>query len=155
MYLENEFWFLQSSRIISLLIQTSIVVTVAKMEGETSDLVSKSTLESSYSRPPSIFVVDAIGGDQLRNEECPPQISLKSTSLIDRWNSDMSNLGFKNHEKVDGTPNPTLPLIITTTIDNHYVLGILVDDESSCNLIFLVIFMKLGLSKKDLKSCEG
>lgn len=33
----------------------------------------------------------------------------------------------------------------------HYVLGILINDESSCNLIYFRTFIELGLRKQDLK----
>ena len=49
--------------------------------------------------------------------------------------------------------NPTLPLIITATIVNHYVKGILVDDRSSCNLIYFKILTELGLRKQELRLC--
>lgn len=49
-----------------------------------------------------------------------------------------------------------LPLIVNSVLDNHPVLGILIDDRSPYNLIiYLRIFKRLGMRKKNLKSCEG
>lgn len=62
---------------------------------------------------------------------------------------------FWDHEKVDGTPNAAYPPIVTSTISNHLVLGILIDDGSSCDQMYLRIFMKLVLHIQDLKSYEG
>lgn len=37
-------------------------------------------------------------------------------------------LEFRDYEKVDKASNVTLPLVITTTIENHLVLGKLIDN---------------------------
>lgn len=55
---------------------------------------------------------------------------------------------------MDETFNTTLPLVITVIIVNHSVVGILVDYESSYNLMYLEIF-RLGLLMHGLKPCEG
>lgn len=52
-------------------------------------------------------------------------------------------LGFRDHEKVDGVPNAKLPLVITATIMNHSVSGILIDDGSSSDIMYLGIFRRL------------
>lgn len=64
-------------------------------------------------------------------------------------------IGFQDHGKMDETSNVTLPLIGTDIITNHSVEGILVDDGSSCKLMYLIIFRKLELHIQDLKPCEG
>lgn len=64
-------------------------------------------------------------------------------------------LGFQDHGKMDETSNVTLPLIGTDIITNHSMEGILVDDGSSCKLVYLIIFRKLELHIQDLKPCEG
>lgn len=38
---------------------------------------------------------------------------------IEKRGKDMQILGFQDHEKVDGTPNTTLPQVTTATITNH------------------------------------
>lgn len=55
---------------------------------------------------------------------------------------------------MDGIINVTLLLVIIATIENNIVSGILVNDRSSCNLMYLIIVMKLGLNKTD-KPYEG
>lgn len=56
---------------------------------------------------------------------------------------------------MDETPKATLSLVVTTTMVNHSVLGILIDDRSSCNLMYLKIFKELMLHLQDLKPYEG
>lgn len=56
---------------------------------------------------------------------------------------------------MDGTPNATLLLVIIVTIPKHSVSRILIDDGNLCNLMYLVLFMKLGLHKQDLRSSDG
>ena len=55
---------------------------------------------------------------------------------------------------MDGSAK-TLSLITTITIANHDVLGILIDERSYCNLIYVKIFTKLDLRNQELKLCEG
>lgn len=64
----------------------------------------------------------------------------------------MSISGFQDHKKVDGTPNAALPLVVTTTITNHPVSGITIDDGNSFNFMYLKIFMNFGLRKQNLRS---
>lgn len=49
----------------------------------------------------------------------------------------------------------TLPLVVTTTIVDNLVSGILIDDEKSYDQLYIEIFKKLGLHDQDLKSYEG
>lgn len=52
-----------------------------------------------------------------------------------------------NEEKVDRTSNADLPLVITIVI----VFGVLVDDRSSCNFVYLKTLTKLREGPRDLK----
>lgn len=48
-----------------------------------------------------------------------------------------------------------LPLVVNATITNHSILGILINDGSSHDLVYLAILMKLGLYGRDSKSRGG
>lgn len=63
-------------------------------------------------------------------------------------------LGFRDHEKVDEIPNTALPLIIVANVENHIICGLLVDDGSSCNILYVKTIVKLGLHKQDLDLCN-
>lgn len=43
-----------------------------------------------------------------------------------------------------------LSLVVIVAIVNHLVLGILIDDESSCDIIYTDVFVKLWLHDQDL-----
>lgn len=73
---------------------------------------------------------------------------------IGKWKKDRSNLGFRDYKKIDGTPNVTLLFFITVTITNHSILGVVIDDGISCDLMYIGTFMKLGLQIEYLKSSE-
>lgn len=62
---------------------------------------------------------------------------------------------FQVHEKMDVTPNMTLTLVVTTSINNHSVSRIIIDDGSSCDLMYLRVLMRLGLRMNNFKSCES
>lgn len=47
-----------------------------------------------------------------------------------------------------------LSLVMITTMANHEVTGLLIDDGSACNLMYLEVFRKLDLWKPDLNPCE-
>lgn len=49
------------------------------------------------------------------------------------WREDISILEFRESKKVDETPYDALPLII----ENLAIYGLLVDDESSCNVLYV------------------
>lgn len=69
---------------------------------------------------------------------------------------DIHILGFRDREKVDRVPSVTLSLVITTTILNYSVSGILVEDHrSSCDIMYHNIFRRLGLPVWDLTPYEG
>lgn len=48
-------------------------------------------------------------------------------------------------EKINGVPNVELLLVITVTATDHTVIGFLVDDGSSCNVLYPDALEKLGL----------
>lgn len=49
-------------------------------------------------------------------------------------------LRFKDSEKVDGIPNESFYLLITTTIANFDMSRILIDGGSLCNIMYAKIF---------------
>lgn len=46
---------------------------------------------------------------------------------------------------MDIIPNVALPLVIEASVENHTIYNILVDDERSCNILYIKMLMKLGL----------
>lgn len=64
-------------------------------------------------------------------------------------------LGFRDSNKVNKISSVTLMLVLTASITNHLMLGFLIDDESSCNFMYVNIFMNLGLHDLDLVPYEG
>lgn len=108
--------------------------------------------------PESIFTlflpINTSGEDPSIQAEFVPRTSSKYTSLCKDQGNGRLILGFLDKEKVDGSSNAILPLIITIIIANQYVFGVLVDDESSCDLIYFEILARLGLRLQDLKSCK-
>lgn len=62
-------------------------------------------------------------------------------------------LGFRDNDKMDGTPNETLPLVITDIIEKHSVSVVHIDNGSFCSLMYIEIFMRLH--DQYLKLYEG
>lgn len=56
-------------------------------------------------------------------------------------------LGFWDSEKVEGILNDMFPLMITITISHFDAFQILIDDGSSCDIIYSELFEKIGLKK--------
>lgn len=54
-------------------------------------------------------------------------------------------LKFQDREKVDGILNAMLSPVIATTMENHIVFCFLIDDESSCNTLYIDTLKQLGL----------
>lgn len=108
----------------------------------------------SKSSSSSTFSIDTTCEDPFDQTDSPILRSDESTSLRNEHEDDTQIIWFQDHENVDGIPNVALPLIITSIIANHCVSGILVDDGSSCNLIYFRIFTKLDLKEQDLRSCK-
>lgn len=124
------------------------------MKKLTLDLISKITFSSSNSISYQIFIDDLIEEKFPREKEPLPHNSLKSMIQIGKWKKDKSNLGFRDYKKIDGTPNVTLLFVITVTIANHSILGVVIDDGISRDLMYIGTFMKLGLQMQYLKSSE-
>lgn len=53
-------------------------------------------------------------------------------------------IGFKNNEKIRGISYEIFPFVITMTMTNFNVSRILIDEESSCDIMYAVFFTKLG-----------
>lgn len=68
---------------------------------------------------------------------------MKDTSV--ERSRDRLELGFLDHEKIKGILNFDLPLILVVTIANLNLTGFLVDDESSCNVLYADTLEWLGL----------
>jgi hypothetical protein len=64
-------------------------------------------------------------------------------------------IGFSDDEYPRGTPNEIFPLIIITTMAHHDVSRVLVDQGSSCDVIYQELFQKPGLHKEHLRPYEG
>lgn len=63
----------------------------------------------------------------------------------------MTYLGFLNNEKVRGIPNETFSLVITSTVVNFNVSRVLNDGGGSYNIMYLDLFKRLWLKKRN---CE-
>lgn len=87
---------------------------------------------SKFSRPSSssTFAIDTIGEDPIKQLESPLLRFVKPASLGKKHKDDRPILGFQDHEKVDEIPNATFLLINIAIIANHYVLRILIYDQS-------------------------
>ncbi|MCH98019.1 hypothetical protein A2U01_0019018, partial [Trifolium medium] len=64
-------------------------------------------------------------------------------------------LGFNDDEYPGGTPNEIFPLIVIATMAHHDVSRILIDQGSSCDVMYQELFEKFGLKKEDLCTYEG
>lgn len=62
---------------------------------------------------------------------------------------DMSILEFRDNDKVNEIFN-AMHLVLTASIANCLVSGILIDDESYCDVMYVNTFTKLGLRDLDL-----
>lgn len=56
---------------------------------------------------------------------------------------DRLELEFLYPKKINVIPNFDLPLILTVTVVDRVMTGLLVDDESSCNILYIDI-VELG-----------
>lgn len=61
-----------------------------------------------------------------------------------RLKEDKHILGFRDSEKMDKIPNTMLSMVITALIANHGV-SMIINDRSSCNIMYARVFMRLGL----------
>ncbi|MCH99833.1 hypothetical protein A2U01_0020848, partial [Trifolium medium] len=64
-------------------------------------------------------------------------------------------LGFDDHEYLGGVPNEIFPLIVIATMAHHDVSRILIDQGSSCDVMYQKLFQKLGLRRECLCPYEG
>ncbi|MCI09265.1 hypothetical protein A2U01_0030349, partial [Trifolium medium] len=64
-------------------------------------------------------------------------------------------IGFNDDEYLGDNPNEIFPLIIIATMACHDVSSVLIDQGSSCNVMYQELFERLGLKKKNLHSYEG
>ncbi|MCI06415.1 hypothetical protein A2U01_0027474, partial [Trifolium medium] len=67
-----------------------------------------------------------------------------------RKHSDRPVLGFSDDEYVGGTPNEIFLVIIMATMVNHNVSKVLIDEGSSCDIMYEELFTKLGLKRNNL-----
>lgn len=84
------------------------------------------------------------------NEKHPSRNSSRLSVVIRKKEEDKHILDFLAHKKVNGVPKTMTPLVVTTIITNHSILGILINGERSCNIMYLYIFKKLRLHEQDL-----
>lgn len=117
--------------------------------------VTENAIAFPTSISPPIFVVDSVCIRSPNKKEPSSFSSFKSSTATEKQAKDKVILGLRDHEKVEGTHNTTLSLVTTATIENHIVSRILIGDGSSCDMMYIRIFMKLGLHKQYLKLCEG
>lgn len=75
--------------------------------------------------------------------------------VIKKSKEDKYILGFRDCKKVHDVSNVMLLLVITATIENYLGSRILINDGSSCNIMYPDIFRKLGLCEWDLRSYKG
>lgn len=81
----------------------------------------------------------------LCDEEPLLQNLLQTKTTIESWSKNMLMLGFRDHGKVNGIRKATLHLVIVASIENHIVLGSLVEDGSLCNVLYDDTLRKLEL----------
>lgn len=62
---------------------------------------------------------------------------------------------FRDNEKVGNIPNEIFSLVIMETMDNFDVSRILIDEGSSCDIIYVELFKKLGLKKEKMSPYTG
>lgn len=74
-----------------------------------------------------------------------------STSSTDL---ERSVLGFRDNDQVRVVLNEIFLLVITTTIINFGVSQFLIDNGSSCNIMYDDIFERIGLKKQKLLPYE-
>lgn len=59
-------------------------------------------------------------------------------------------LKFQDNEKVSRIPNEYFPLVIIATIANFYMSRILINKESSWDIMYVELFEKIGLKREKL-----
>lgn len=64
-------------------------------------------------------------------------------------------LGFRDSDKVTGISNEIFLLVIITNIANFDVSRVLIEGGSSCDIMYVDLFEKIGSKKENLFSHEG
>lgn len=123
------------------------------MEKLSSDITLKNYVESSFLTPLQIIVIDKIHGKVLCDEYPLFQDLLRVMVDTKLRRDDKLVLGFRDHKKVEVIPNVAISLIITPNIGNHTIYEILIDDGSSCNVLYVEALMKLGLHQPGRDLC--
>lgn len=59
-------------------------------------------------------------------------------------------LGFRDSEKVVGINNELFPLVIMDTVGQFNVLWILIDGESSCDILYPSLFEEMDMNRASL-----
>ncbi|KAI5421603.1 hypothetical protein KIW84_045144 [Lathyrus oleraceus] len=68
---------------------------------------------------------------------------------------DRLELGLLDCEKINGISNFDLPLILVVTIVDQNLTRFLVDDRSSCNILYAGTLKRLGIQQVDLNLFNG
>lgn len=76
--------------------------------------------------------------------------SLKSETTKEMMKKERLILGFWHMEKLERIPNVTLLLVVIVVVNNHVILRIIINNKSSCDIMYVNLFVWLGLRKEDL-----
>jgi hypothetical protein len=79
----------------------------------------------------------------------------QQTIEMDNKTPVMPLLGFEDREMVDGVPNKEFRLLIIATIAGHDVARVLVDEGSSCDIMYDKLFHNLNLNTESLQPYNG
>lgn len=71
------------------------------------------------------------------------------------WRIDLSKLGFLYPDKINGFPSDDFPLILVITTIDHNLTGFLVDDGSSCNILYSNKIDLIGIQQAGLNLYGG
>lgn len=66
-----------------------------------------------------MLLIDSVGIRSSSKKSVLQRSSFKSPAVVHRQEEDKHILGFRDHEKVTGIPNATVPLLITTVVANR------------------------------------
>lgn len=79
---------------------------------------------------------------------------LQATTATNSQSEDKLMLGFQDREKVYKILNATLLLVIIDTISNHTIFKFLIEDGSSCNVLYIDTLRKLEIRQQDHDLCD-
>lgn len=94
----------------------------------TSDLTIENFIGLLPSKISLTFVIDSVGIRSFIKKVAPPRSSFETSIVVQRQKDDRLILGFQEHEKVDGTFNAMIPLVVTVVMANNSISRILIDD---------------------------